>query len=191
MQSILQKARTIRLLALDCDGVLTDGRLYYGNAGEEMKAFNILDGHGIKMLRATGIETAIITGRKSELVQRRAKELGITALLQGREDKLVALRELLADTDITLDAVAYCGDDLPDLAAMLAVGLGIAPANAHIAVRERAGWVTQAAGGAGAVREITDLLMQAQGTLETAITKYISGGTGGSREKAPRHGGKS
>jgi len=188
MQSILQKARTIRLLALDCDGVLTDGRLYYGNAGEEMKAFNILDGHGIKMLRATGIETAIITGRKSELVQRRAKELGITALLQGREDKLVALRELLADTDIGLDAVAYCGDDLPDLAAMLAVGLGIAPANANAAVRERAAWVTQAAGGAGAVREITDLLMQAQGTLDQAIAKYASGGTG---NHAPRQGGKS
>lgn len=180
MHSILEKARTVRLLALDCDGVLTDGRLYYGNDGEEMKAFSILDGHGIKMLRATGVEVAIITGRKSELVKRRAKELGITELLlQGREDKLEALHELLPMAGVALNAVAYCGDDLPDLAAIQSVGLGIAPANAHVAVRERADWVTSVRGGDGAVREITDLLMRAQGTLDAAIARYCAAGRAG------------
>lgn len=174
MQSILAKARPIRLLVLDCDGVLTDGHLYYGNAGEELKAFNILDGLGIKLLRATGVEVAIITGRRSELVRRRATELGMAEwLLQGREDKLVALRELLTKTGISLAATAYCGDDLPDLAAIQAAGLGIAPANAHSAVRARADWVTGSAGGGGVVREITDLLMQAQGTLDAAITPFL------------------
>lgn len=177
MQSILEKARRIRLLALDCDGVLTDGRLYYGNNGEELKAFSILDGHGIKMLRASGVDVAIITGRRSEIVKRRAKELGITELLlQGREDKLEALHELLPHTGVSLDAVAYCGDDLPDLAAIQSVGLGIAPANAHVAVRERAAWVTGVRGGDGAVREITDLLMRAQGTLDAAIARYCAAG---------------
>ncbi len=178
MQSILQQARTIRLLALDCDGVLTDGRLHYGNGGEELKSFNILDGHGIKMLRATGVEVAIITGRKSEIVKRRANELGITdLLLQGREDKLVALHELLPKLGLGVDAVAYCGDDLPDLAAIQIAGFGIAPANAHQSVRERADWVTTTRGGEGAVREITDLLMQAQGTLDAATARYLAGST--------------
>lgn len=176
MDPVIEKARAVRLLALDCDGVLTDGRLYYGNQGEELKAFSILDGHGIKMLRATGIEVAIITGRRSELVQRRARELGITdLLLQGREDKLEALDTLLEGLGLPREAVAYCGDDLPDLPAILSVGLGIAPSNAHPAVRERARWITAARGGEGAVREITDRLMHAQGTLQAAIDKYLPG----------------
>ena len=173
MNRAIQKARAIRLLALDCDGVLTDGRLYYGNGGEELKAFHILDGHGIKLLRASGVEVAIITGRSSELVRRRAKELGVTALLQGREDKLVALDELLAERGLARDAVAYSGDDLPDLPAIRAVGLGIAPANAHDVVRDHADWVTTRRGGEGAVREITDFLMQAQDTLEAALAPYL------------------
>jgi 3-deoxy-D-manno-octulosonate 8-phosphate phosphatase (KDO 8-P phosphatase) len=177
MHSILDKARKVRLLALDCDGVLTDGRLYYGNDGEELKGFSILDGLGIKLLRASGVEVAIITGRKSEIVKRRARELGVTGLLlQGREDKLEALHELLPQAGIALDAVAYCGDDLPDLAAIQSVRLGIAPANAHVAVRERAHWVTSARGGEGAVREITDLIMRAQGTLDAAITQHCAAG---------------
>lgn len=186
MQSILQQARTVRLLALDCDGVLTDGRLHYGNAGEELKSFHILDGHGIKMLRATGVEVAIITGRRSEIVKRRAHELGITdLLLQGREDKLAALHELLPKLGLSVDAVAYCGDDLPDLAAIQLAGLGIAPANAHNKVRARADWVTTARGGEGAVREITDLLMQAQGTLDAAIARYLAPGTAGQTPEIP------
>lgn len=176
MQSVLEKARAIRLLALDCDGVLTDGSLLYGNDGEELKAFSILDGLGIKLLRASGVEVAIITGRKSEIVTRRARELGIGQLLQGREDKLVALRELASRLDIGLDAIAYCGDDLPDLPAIRAAGLGLAPANAYALVREHADWVTTLRGGAGAVREICDLVMQAQGTLEPALAHYLTAG---------------
>lgn len=179
MQSIIEKARAIRLLALDCDGVLTDGRLYYGNNGEELKAFSILDGLGIKLLRRSGVEVAIITGRRSDLVKRRAAELGVTnLLLQGREDKLVALDELLAGCGIGRESVAYCGDDLPDLPALLSVGLGIAPANAHVAVRERAHWVTDLRGGEGAVREIADLIMKAQGTLDAALAPYLQGAGG-------------
>lgn len=177
MHSILTKARYVRLLALDCDGVLTDGRLYYGNNGEELKAFSILDGLGIKLLRASGVEVAIITGRKSDIVKRRARELGVTdLLLQGREDKLEALHELLPLAGVALDAVAYCGDDLPDLAAIQSVRLGIATANAHVAVRERADWVTTWRGGEGAVREITDLIMRAQGTLDAAIARHCAAG---------------
>lgn len=175
MEHILRSARAVRLLALDCDGVLTDGSLYYGNNGEELKAFSILDGLGIKLLMANGVDVAIITGRSSELVKRRARELGVTALLQGREDKLVALDELLAERGLGREAVAYCGDDLPDLPAILSVGLGIAPANAHVAVRERADFVTTARGGAGAVREVCDLILQAQGTLDAALARYIPG----------------
>ncbi|MFZ5722314.1 MAG: KdsC family phosphatase [Pseudomonadota bacterium] len=179
MQSVQEKARAVRLLALDCDGVLTDGSLLYGNDGEELKAFSILDGLGIKLLRASGVQVAIITGRKSEIVKRRARELGIdNLLLQGREDKLVALRELAQQTGIALDAIAYCGDDLPDLPAIRAAAFGIAPANAHGLVREHADWVTTAAGGAGAVREITDFLMQAQGTLPAALAPYLAIDTG-------------
>lgn len=175
MQSVLEKARGIRLLALDCDGVLTDGSLVYGNDGEEMKSFSILDGLGIKLLRASGVEVAIVTGRKSEIVKRRARELGVVdLLLQGREDKLVALRELLPKLGIGLEAVAYCGDDLPDLPAIRAAGLGLATANAHPFVREHADWVTTLRGGAGAVREITDLIMQAQGTLTPALARYLA-----------------
>lgn len=173
METILQKARAVRLLALDCDGVLTDGRLYYGNNGEELKTFSILDGHGIKMLRAASVEVAIITGRSSELVKRRAKELGVVRLLQGREDKLVALDELLAELGLGREAVAYCGDDLPDLPAIRAVGLGIAPANAYPLVREHADWVTTQRGGEGAVREIADRIMEAQGTLAAALAPYL------------------
>lgn len=174
-ESVIAKARRIRLLVLDCDGVLTDGSLYYGNGGEELKAFSILDGLGIKLLRASGVEVAIVTGRKSEIVKRRAHELGVDGLLlQGREDKLVAVRELLPRLGIGMDAVAYCGDDLPDLPAIRAAGLGLAPANAYALVREHADWITSLRGGAGAVREITDLIMHSQGTLATALAHYLT-----------------
>lgn len=179
MPTVTEKARAIRLLALDCDGVLTDGSLLYGNAGEELKAFSILDGLGIKLLRASGVEVAIITGRQSEIVARRARELGISELLQGREDKLVALRELAAKLGLTLDAVAYCGDDLPDLPAIRAAGLGLAPANAYALVRAHADQVTTLRGGSGAVREICDLIMQAQGTLPAAHAPYLPAGGDG------------
>ncbi len=173
---ITAKARAIRLLALDCDGVLTDGSLLYGNNGEDLKAFSILDGLGIKLLRTGGVEVAIITGRRSALLERRARELGIELLLQGREDKLVALRELIAGRGIALDAVAYCGDDLPDLPAIRAAGLGIAPANAWPLVREHADWVTTRTGGSGAVREICEGILHAQGKLQATLAPYLGDG---------------
>ena len=122
MQSITEKAKAVTLLAMDVDGVLTNGSLYFGNSGEEMKAFSILDGLGIKLLRDAGVTPALITGRRSELVARRAAELGIELIYQGREDKRVALEELCRDQQLELSQVAYVGDDLPDLGAIRAAG---------------------------------------------------------------------
>ncbi len=172
MQNLWKKARQIRLLALDVDGVLTDGRLYFSAAGEELKAFNTLDGHGIKMLQASGVQVAIITGRSSGLVARRAADLGIQHLYQGREDKLVALQELWDATGYSAADTAYVGDDWPDLPALRKAALGIAVANAAPELRQHADWCTRARGGEGAVREVCQLLMQAQGTLNAALAPY-------------------
>ncbi|MBB3047109.1 3-deoxy-D-manno-octulosonate 8-phosphate phosphatase (KDO 8-P phosphatase) [Litorivivens lipolytica] len=173
MQDIMDKAKAVRLLVTDVDGVLTDGSLYFGNSGEEIKAFSILDGLGIKLLRDTGIDTAIITGRVSDLVARRAKELKITTIYQGREDKLTALQELCRDLELPLSAIAYIGDDLPDLAAIRAAGLGITVANGHAYVAQHADWQTSAAGGKGAVREVCELIMKAQDTLIETWEQYL------------------
>lgn len=173
MLKIMHKAKSIRLLVTDVDGVLTDGSLFFGNSGEEIKAFSILDGLGVKLLRDTGIDTAIITGRVSDLVARRAAELKITTIYQGREDKLTALRELSSDLDIPLPDIAYVGDDLPDLAAIRAAGFGVAVANAHRFVARHADWQTEANGGHGAIREVCELIMKAQGTLEAAWEQYL------------------
>ncbi|RZU45159.1 3-deoxy-D-manno-octulosonate 8-phosphate phosphatase (KDO 8-P phosphatase) [Fluviicoccus keumensis] len=170
---ITEKARHVRLLALDVDGVLTDGRLYFTEDGQEIKTFDTQDGHGIKLLQQAGVQCAIITGRTTRLVERRAGNLGITLLLQGREDKLVALRELSAQLDIPLDEMAYVGDDWPDLPAIRAAGLGVAVANAHREVRRYADFVTLAGGGRGAVREICDLILEAQGRYEEALAPYL------------------
>ncbi len=167
------RARRIRLLALDVDGVLTDGRIHYTSAGEEMKSFSILDGLGIKMLRRAGIEVAVITARRSPMVERRVAELGIEHCLQGREDKLEALRELVTPLGIALEEVAYMGDDLPDLRAILSVGLGMTVANASSEVAKRAPWRAAARGGDGAVREACEMLLRARGAWEEAIGRYL------------------
>ena len=171
---IKEKAARIRLLALDVDGVLSDGRLYFAEDGQELKTFDTQDGHGIKMLQSAGIEVAIITGRTTALVQRRAANLKIKHLLQGREDKLVALKELITDLGYELDEVAYVGDDWPDLPAILASGLGVAVANAHSELRTRADHVTTLSGGRGAVREVCDLLLHAQNRYDTALAPYLA-----------------
>jgi len=173
MQNALQKARAIQLLVLDVDGVLTDGRLWYGNDNEELKAFHIQDGLGIKLLLRAGIDVAIITGRSSALVARRGSELGIRHVIQGREDKLVALRGLCAELNVELNTVAYIGDDLPDLSAIRAVGLGVTVANGHRLVAQHAAYTTERDGGYGAVREICDLILQAQGKLDTILEQYL------------------
>lgn len=173
MQKVPEKARKIKLMVFDVDGVLTSGQLFFTEDGKEIKAFNSLDGHGIKMLHQAGIETAIITGRTSNLVIKRAKDLGVTHLYQGREDKLVAMKELLAETEFEMEQVAYAGDDLPDLAAIRACGLGIAVANAHPFVKENCDWQTTLTGGAGAAREICDMILAAQEKLPGLLNSYL------------------
>jgi len=170
---LLSAAAGIRLLALDVDGVLTDGRIHYTSTGEELKSFSILDGLGIKLVRRHGISVAIITARKSDMVTRRARELGIDHCLQGREDKLAALLELLRETGISLAETAYMGDDLPDLGALLAVWLGMTVANASSEVARRVAWQSSARGGEGAVREACEMLLRARGAWESAIEAYL------------------
>jgi 3-deoxy-D-manno-octulosonate 8-phosphate phosphatase (KDO 8-P phosphatase) len=173
MDTVMQKAAHIRLLALDVDGVLTDGRLYFAEDGQELKTFDTQDGHGIKLLQQSGVACAIITGRNTKLVARRAGNLGIGHLLQGREDKLVALRELAGELGIALEHIAYVGDDWPDLPAIRAAGLGVAVANAHSELHTHADYVTHLSGGRGAVREVCDLLLKAQGNYTHALAPYL------------------
>lgn len=170
---LLQRARRVRLAIFDVDGVLTDGRLYFLADGTEFKTFNTLDGHGIKMLMRSGVQTGIISGRQTPVVERRARGLGIPHVIQGREDKLVVLDQLLAGLDLQYDQVAYLGDDLPDLPVIRRVGLGMAVASADAFVRQHAHGVTQARGGEGAAREFCELIMRAQGTLEAAQSAYL------------------
>jgi 3-deoxy-D-manno-octulosonate 8-phosphate phosphatase (KDO 8-P phosphatase) len=177
---LLERARLIRLLVLDVDGVLTDGRLYFGNAGEEFKSFCTLDGHGIKLLQKSGVKVAIITGRRSELVARRSRDLGVNLLVQGREDKWDALQEILAepgqfDPVPTPHEIAFMGDDWPDLTVMCRVGLALTVPSAHAEVAARAHWQSQFAAGGGAVREACDLIMKAQGTYPAALASYLPG----------------
>lgn len=170
--SAFKAAQKVKLVLLDVDGVLTDGRLYYGNAGEELKAFDIQDGLGIKLLQNAGIKVGIITGRSSGLVERRAKELGIDHLIQGREDKLTALNELLEKITFEFEEIAFVGDDLPDLAIIRRVGLGITPANGNHLIASQALWQTKKSGGNGAVREVAELILSAQGKLESTLALY-------------------
>ncbi len=170
---LAQRASLIRLAIFDVDGVLTDGRLFFMPDGTEFKSFNTLDGHGIKMLMKSGVEVAIISGRKSPLVEKRAANLGIMHLIQGREDKLNALSELRERLPFELDQIAFLGDDLPDLPVMRRVGLGMAVASADRFVREHAHGTTKAMGGAGAAREFCELIMRAQGTLAAAQGVYL------------------
>jgi len=166
-------AQNITLLVLDVDGVLSDGKLYFSAQGDELKIFNILDGLGIKMLMSQGVEVGIITGRNSPVVARRARDLGIEHLLQGREDKREALSELTTKLGISLAHTAYVGDDLPDLGAIVSAGLGITVPNAHSFVRQHADHCTQTRGGEGAVREVCDLILAAKGKLDGMLNDYL------------------
>ncbi len=159
--TVIAATRQIKLLLLDVDGVLTDGRLYFSNSGEELKAFSTLDGHGIKMLQQAGIAVGIITGRTSNLVVKRAQDLGIGILVQGREDKDTALAEILAANPLTHEQVAYAGDDFPDLPVLLSVGVSFSVPAGHPDVKAAVAAITDAQGGAGAVREIADFILQA------------------------------
>ena len=161
---LIEKLDRIKLLCLDVDGVLTDGRLIYHSDGSESKAFNTQDGHALKTLAATGVTLAIISGRQSPMVERRAAELGIDALYQGFEDKTIALAELIATTQTDGLHIAHAGDDLPDLALFDRVGCALSVADAHPLVRQQADLVSSLPGGQGAVRELCEQIMTAQGT---------------------------
>ncbi len=171
----LERARNIRMLVLDVDGVLSDGRITYSENGEELKSFNTLDGQGLKSLQRAGFLIAVVTGRKSQIVARRCQDLGITLIAQGREDKLAALQELLATltNPPALHQIAHMGDDLPDLLIMLKVGLALSVANAHPDVANRSHWQSLRKGGFGAVREACDALLIAQDKYQTVLNHYI------------------
>ncbi len=173
MQSIIEKAKKLKLLILDVDGVLTDGKLFFDNDGNEYKSFHARDGHGIKLLRQTGVEVAVISGRKSNSVALRMKSLGIEHVYQGHEDERTAFNELLCQVGVLPEQVAHVGDDLLDLPIMMRVGLAIAVNDANFAVKERADWCTSALGGHGAVREVCDLIMQAQGHFDDLLNIYL------------------
>jgi 3-deoxy-D-manno-octulosonate 8-phosphate phosphatase (KDO 8-P phosphatase) len=167
-QDILQSACKIKLLVCDIDGVFSDGRIYLGNNGEELKAFHTKDGFGVKALAASGVEVAVITGRRSQIVSNRMQALNVNHIVQGQEDKLPALQALVNQLDLSFDQIAYVGDDIPDLACIIQVGLGIAVQDAHPTVAKAADYRTFTRGGFGAVREVTDLIMLSQGTLTAA-----------------------
>jgi 3-deoxy-D-manno-octulosonate 8-phosphate phosphatase (KDO 8-P phosphatase) len=162
---LMERARAVRLAIFDVDGVMTDGTLYIGAQGEAFKAFNILDGHGMKMLQAAGVATAIISGRSSEAVARRAAELSIAHVVQGSPDKVADFERLIGALGQAPAACSFMGDDLPDLELMRRCGLAVAVANAVAEVKECAHYVTRAAGGRGAVREFCELVLRARGQL--------------------------
>jgi 3-deoxy-D-manno-octulosonate 8-phosphate phosphatase (KDO 8-P phosphatase) len=168
----LDLAAKVRLLVLDVDGVLTDGRLYYGADGGEAKAFSTQDGAAIKMLLGTGVAVAIVTGRRSDIVARRAGELGIAHVHQGAANKGDVLAELLRTTGVAAAETAHVGDDLPDLALFNRVAMKVSVPGAHPIVLERADYVTTAMPGVGAVREVCQLIMQARGTWEHALAHF-------------------
>ena len=173
MQEVLRKAKNIRVVIFDVDGVLTDGALYLTDDGEEIRAFNIQDGHGMKMLKASGVELAIITARESNCVKLRAENLGISLIYQGEKNKLKVFESLVIKLELDVSACAYVGDDLIDLPVMSRCGLSICVPSAPALVKKHAHYVTHSEGGHGAVREVCEMVMLAQGTLDTQLEKYL------------------
>jgi len=172
-EDILNKAQKIKLFICDIDGVFSDGRIYLGNDGEELKAFHTKDGYGIKALGASGVDVAVITGRQSNIVQTRMSALNVKHIMQGQEDKLPALQHILETLNLTPEQVAYIGDDMPDYECMAYVGLSIAVNDAHPQILTLADYTTFTKGGFGAVREVCDLIMQTQNTLANATGASI------------------
>ena len=166
-------ASKIKMIIFDVDGVLTDGKIVIGNGGEVLKEFNAQDGLGISLLRQNGVIPAIITGRTSGIVAHRAKELKIEDFYQGAKDKTLALRELKEKHQLEFSEMAYVGDDLIDLPVMMQVGLSFAVGNAVLEVKDHANYVTKNYGGNGAVREISEILLKAQGKWGNIIDSYL------------------
>lgn len=174
MDTLTEKAKKIRLLTLDVDGVLTAGGMLYGQDGIEAKHFHVHDGQGMRHLLQTGVEIAIITACKSPIIQRRMEDLGIKHVYQQQTDKLMAYEDLKRKLNLTDEQIAYAGDDLPDLPILSRAGLAITVANAPKIMQQHAHMVTQKKGGKGAAREICDFIMEAQGTYQTIIDSYLS-----------------
>ena len=170
----LARAKRVRLMLFDVDGVLTDGTLWYGPSGEALKAFSALDGHGIKLLLQSGVAVALLSGRSSPAVTLRAIELGIAHVLQGIDDKLAAFEALAAKLGVPTAATGFMGDEMIDLPALRRCGFACAPGEAHDLVRRHVHYVARAPAGGGAAREVCEFLMRAQGTLEAALARYLA-----------------
>jgi 3-deoxy-D-manno-octulosonate 8-phosphate phosphatase (KDO 8-P phosphatase) len=173
MKDILDRAAKIKLLVFDVDGVLTDGRLIVGDDGQEYKSFFSKDGLGIKMLLKTGVEVAVITARTSKVVIHRMENLVIEHIYQGQLEKLPAFESILKELNISAEEAAYVGDDVIDLPVMLRAGLAITVEDAHPLAKQHAHWQTPQRGGRGAARDVCELIMQAQGTLEAQFEQYL------------------
>jgi 3-deoxy-D-manno-octulosonate 8-phosphate phosphatase (KDO 8-P phosphatase) len=173
MKDILNKASRIRLLIFDVDGVLTDGSLFLGDDGQEYKAFNSRDGHGIKMLQRHGVIVGIITGRTSKVVEHRMENLGVTHIYQGKLQKLPAYEELITELGMSDEETAYVGDDVVDLPVMRRVGLAIAVQDAHPLVLKHSHWQTPSGGGRGAARDVCEMLMESRGVLQAEMESYL------------------
>jgi 3-deoxy-D-manno-octulosonate 8-phosphate phosphatase (KDO 8-P phosphatase) len=172
-EDALQRMRRVRLMSFDVDGVMTDGTLYFLESGEEMKAFNVLDGHGVKMLQEAGVRTAIFTARQSQSVERRAKSLGIEFLHQGVENKRGAFEKLIASLGLQYADCGHIGDDVLDLPLLRRVGFAASVPNGAAIVQAHAHYVTKAPGGRGAVREVCERILDAQGKLDAALARYL------------------
>lgn len=168
----LPKAENIKLLLLDVDGVLTDGNLHYSNSGDEIKCFNTQDGFGLRILQDAGIDVGVITARKSEIVERRGKELKMRYLYQGAPNKLTAFQEIIKQSGLKPFEIAYMGDDWLDLVLLNRVGLAISPANGVAEVQQAAHYITRQSGGDGAVREACELILRAKGLFSSILQKY-------------------
>src|SRR5688572_13769208 len=171
------RAQNVRIVIFDVDGVLTDGTLYYSDTGAEIKAFNVRDGQGLKLLQSSGVLTAIITSRRSKAVELRARDLGIDLLYQGIADKLDTCRTLLSRVSLEASAAGYIGDDLVDLPVLRYCGLAASVPEAPLAVKRCAHYITEAHGGHGAARELCEFIMHAQGTLEAHMRQFAAGDT--------------
>ena len=173
MDAILsKKARKIRLLLLDVDGILTDGRILYDEKGREMKYFHVHDGQGIRWLLREGIKVGFLSGRSSGAVEKRAKELGISFLFQGIKDKMILYEKLLQEIKLDPEQVSFMGDDFMDLRLLKKVGFSISVSNGHPLVQKEVDYITQTAGGFGAVREVSELILKAQGKWESILRNY-------------------
>ena len=171
-QEVLDRARRVKLLVLDCDGVLTDGRIIMLPDGDETKAFDVKDGHGIVMAQRAGLRVAIISGRKSSVVQKRAKELGVAHLHEMAWVKTEPYESVLAEEGLTDEQVCYVGDDVVDIPLLRRAGLGVAVADAVDEVKQQSHLVTTRAGGRGAVREVIEFILKAQGKWDEAMSRY-------------------